>query len=484
MVALLSGALIGNMFGTRGNLELRVGTDSCSFIDEDKLAQPLGFTLKLDKFDIEKYPTEYRMYVFAEGDKRYSVIQTASIKDCREWIPVSGTETRYRVAEYYPDIQIEDTLKACNDPSAPSAVRVKVLDGKAPSEKWVMAGPPTGVVKGLQIQCIEPGGHDALAAATGSPTPEKHLITIDHNTFEVRLGQTYTAPGSGRKFTVVEFLPDFYYDFQKKGAATRSAAPNNPALGIEETTAGKAEREWLFANMPGHGHKPEQLDAVYKYIPPVSPIEQLWAIDGKTQELIFASGGKIVLSQSLKAGQQQQVSIPASEENGNGRIVTIELQETLDHAVMSKVARTLSQEPKNPGVLVEVKRGDSVRQAYLVPDADSAPIEDGLSLAFKARSEQPKAYKSYVSVVNDEGAATQSTIAVNAPLKYNGYTFYQSGYRSDKKGDCSSFRVVNDPGLGAVYAGLIMVAIGVIYTYYVRPRQTAGGNSRLKEGLS
>jgi hypothetical protein len=481
-VAVLAGALIGNMFGTRGNLELKVGSDSSVFIDEDNLAHPLGFSVKLDAFDIEKYPIEHRLYVLGEGTGNASIIQTSSIKDSRTWKTISGTSNRYRIVEYYPDIDLQDSMAASLDGAAPSAVRIKVQDGARSFEKWLPAGINSNVAKGLQLQYLA-GGDAALIAATSSPTPAKHQITINHEALEVRLGQSWTVAASGRQFKLVDFMPDYYYDFEKKCSATRGANPNNPAICIEEiTAAGNGERQWIFANMPGHGRKPDQLEAVYKYIPPVPPLEQLWGVDSKTQELLFAQGGKIILRQPFKPGQPQRINIAASEENGPARDVTLECMEVLEHAVPCQVARSLSQEAKNPGVLLEIDSGEIVRKGYLVAShAESLPVDNTLRIVFQARAAQPKEYRSQVSIIEDGATIKKAAVAVNAPLQFKGYQFYQSSYRSDKKGDFSIFKVVNDPGLGAVYTGLIMVGLGVLYIYYIRPRKAAGANVRTAE---
>jgi cytochrome c biogenesis protein ResB len=66
----------------------------------------------------------------------------------------------------------------------------------------------------------------------------------------------------------------------------------------------------------------------------------------------------------------------------------------------------------------------------------------------------------------------EATIAVNAPLSYGGYEFYQSDWRASDL-DYSGLKIVRDPGLGLVYAGMIMLSAGVIFVFYIRPRIVA-----------
>jgi len=92
-----------------------------------------------------------------------------------------------------------------------------------------------------------------------------------------------------------------------------------------------------------------------------------------------------------------------------------------------------------------------------------------VAIVFESKAGEPKSYRSKVSVLEDNDVVREATIAVNAPLSYGGYEFYQSDWhKEDLK--YSGLKVVRDPGLGVVYAGMIMVALGVLFVFYVRPR--------------
>ncbi len=79
-----------------------------------------------------------------------------------------------------------------------------------------------------------------------------------------------------------------------------------------------------------------------------------------------------------------------------------------------------------------------------------------------------KAFRSRVTVVENGRTALSASIEVNHPLSYGGYTFYQSGFRPEDPGT-SELLVVRDPGLGIAYAGLGMVASGILFLFYGRP---------------
>ena len=53
---------------------------------------------------------------------------------------------------------------------------------------------------------------------------------------------------------------------------------------------------------------------------------------------------------------------------------------------------------------------------------------DMFNVDFYGKSDMPKAYRSWLSVIRDGKQIMKKTIEVNEPLKYEGVTFYQSSY--------------------------------------------------------
>ena len=138
-----------------------------------------------------------------------------------------------------------------------------------------------------------------------------------------------------------------------------------------------------------------------------------------------------------------------------------------------------SGEWKNPVVEVELQSGNE-KKIMLLPalDSKSEPLPDGKTyLAFEAKPDDVKAYRSALSVIEGGKAVAAKTVAVNDPLVYKGYHFYQSNFRKEDP-SYSGLLVVKDPGLGLIWAGFIMISVGVIYSSYLRPRPGPGRKSR------
>jgi hypothetical protein len=468
MVAVLCGALAGNIYGARGTLDLKVGKSAEFFKSQEELSQPLGFSLKLDAFEIEQYPTEYRLYVLnpAPKGKPALVAKSSGIEDSRKWTAVPKTESRFRVLEYHPDFDQQDTMQAVEDAAAPAAAQIKIVDDKAQSEFWLVEGKSHTGTHGLVLDYAPDGNLEQALLKTTRIAPPIQILTINNVAQEVRLGETYSVPVSGEKFKVLEFQPDFFMDTETKKASSRTNEPRNPALCIQ--VDGKSP-QWVYGALPLHGLKPGQLSATFQYVTASAPLERIWVIDGKTRELVLAGAGKIESRQSLKTGQPLTVNIPIHGEY-IARDITVQLNQALAHARPARIARTLSQEARNPAVLLEIEEGGAARQERLMAKGGAGiKLANGSLLSFESRAPAVKSFRSKVSVLEGGEVVRQATVAVNAPFYHKGYMFYQSNYRANEP-DYSGFKIVKDPGLSTVYIGLIMISLGVMYIYYIRPR--------------
>lgn len=78
---------------------------------------------------------------------------------------------------------------------------------------------------------------------------------------------------------------------------------------------------------------------------------------------------------------------------------------------------------------------------------------------------------SYQSIVDVPGIGAR-TISMNEPLDYKGYTFYQSSFDEDERGQpvASVFTVNRDPGRWIKYLGSLLIVLGSIHLFYFKRR--------------
>jgi len=143
-----------------------------------------------------------------------------------------------------------------------------------------------------------------------------------------------------------------------------------------------------------------------------------------------------------------------------------------------------SSEPNNPAVLVAVNGPEYQNHRWVFARfPDFTMHEDGTAgrpspLRLIYQYEKPgssprisgsiKNYKSTVSLVDNGSLVGERTLAVNRPLKFRGYTFYQTGYNPDDL-TWTSLEVVRDPGVPLVYSGFVLLIGGLFVVFYLNP---------------
>lgn len=85
-------------------------------------------------------------------------------------------------------------------------------------------------------------------------------------------------------------------------------------------------------------------------------------------------------------------------------------------------------------------------------------------------SNLPQSYESTVLVNNSH----EQVISMNEPLKFNGYTIYQSSFETNEQGEpvLSIFSVNYDPGRPIKYAGALCIVCGIGIMFYWKPKYT------------
>lgn len=99
-------------------------------------------------------------------------------------------------------------------------------------------------------------------------------------------------------------------------------------------------------------------------------------------------------------------------------------------------------------------------------------IDKDYSLVMAER--EPKKYVSAVRIYTKDMKIYQDTIQVNKPLNVNGWRIYQLDYNREKGrwSDMSTFKLIKDPWLPAVYAGIFMMMAGAVCLFVGKKEKT------------
>jgi hypothetical protein len=124
----------------------------------------------------------------------------------------------------------------------------------------------------------------------------------------------------------------------------------------------------------------------------------------------------------------------------------------------------MSDEPDgyNPAVEVRIDKPDGTTTRRRIFEQFPAPgkPQDALDMSYM---KMPSRYVSEVEVVRDGAVAASKSIEVNHPLHCGGYYFYQQDLGESRAGPYSVLTVASDSGLNAVYAGYVMLAVGLCW---------------------
>jgi len=126
-----------------------------------------------------------------------------------------------------------------------------------------------------------------------------------------------------------------------------------------------------------------------------------------------------------------------------------------------------SNEPgSNPAVLIEYKTPKgSVVDKFIFAKFDNPVFEDDMIYVdYKLNVKQ---VYSDIEIIKDGKVFKTATIAVNGPLHFGGYHFYQNEYDAVAE-KYALLGVVSDTGLYAVYAGYALLCAGALRHFWFR----------------
>lgn len=131
-----------------------------------------------------------------------------------------------------------------------------------------------------------------------------------------------------------------------------------------------------------------------------------------------------------------------------------------------------SKSPKNPAIQVQVSGGPQDRTEWVYLKFPGMHRDPKAEIVLEYRqigaTGRVKDFKSTLRLLQDGQVVASKTIEVNKPLKYAGWAIYQSSYDSIRE-SWSGLEIAKDPGVPLVYLGFLLITVGVLYGFYIRP---------------
>lgn len=483
LVIILVGAGVTALIGTNGSLPLFEGQSRSSFRGERE-------AIRL--FD-RSTGTEHSRVL----PKRFGKLRTLD-----NALPeaVNRDGLRIDLVRYLPDAKSE-TAVVNDSPMSRHAVHLATAGGEP---FWIFEGHASQAGISLTALPDAPSARNhanEVSSANHSRTSGSVVVMFAGETFLLdieRLGEPQPLGDSGFSASVLQI-----YAHAKVAAGgtvvDASPQPINPAARVEVSgPVGRIEK-LAFAKFPDFESvlsSEGEIDVNIRYEPAGGGAAT--GAKGPGVELITWPGAEVLLALTIGAdGTATSTDVPLGGAFTNpayGSPVT--LVAAFDHARTTESYSPVSppREDRTPAILARVQRGESkptdvwlVKHKPRMVAAGTAVVElvytdeqidlgfavalDKFNLGYYPGGRRPRSFSSNVTVTDPEtGLARQHLISMNHPLKFGGFTLFQSSYQMGGGKTMSVLSVAKDPGMPIVFTGYVLLLVGMSWTLSVRMR--------------
>jgi hypothetical protein len=465
---IVGGASISNIWGVRGYIHFFTGKvyDSFNLTSYNKILDKknkLDFQLRLDKFEVEYYPADYRVYAYVRKGSSDAFGKPYSFKamdDVEYKIkPVNG---KLKIVKFYSNFATKEVLKEDENGYPATKVLMKfgnqVTDGifmdKLGLDRFFLPNSDGMVIFKWQQPAspLKEVGEKLILKAE-LPNGEEKGFTLQLNK-EYDFSKNYTVKAD-------RVLPSFSVEKAKaEKIDTRRDNPDNPAIRLifKNKKTNKTQEHWVFQNFPefSHGQKiPENASLRFIYVP-FKQTKPVYIVSGdkKVTEILK---GKVVKKYTLKNNSLEFDKY------------TVVFDKFLKKASVEHISGNKEGSFDNPVVeCIWEANGQKENIRFSAKDKNATFVEQGkVALVLRNKETEPKAYRSFISVLRDGKVVKKKILEVNSPLVYGGYYFYQSNF-DPKDPNYSGVMVVKDPGVYIVFVGFFMLVVGGVLRFYFK----------------
>jgi len=492
IILILLGGIIGGRFGISGQMTIAEGQG------EKMLQLPTNvLVVHHHASDLtRRFPTDFDTHAWVHQPNQAFLV------------PIGNETLQLTVDTYYPDAQVTEEVTGDGVDEAP-AVQVHLSHEMQEETLWLLANDPErfGVGWGgahvIFLAPETPASFEQLTTGTIAQEPPRGVVSI-HLPREAKarripvpdeLGHPIKLEGTPYTVTFKDYFPDF--TMTEQGLGSRSEQPNNPAVSFTLSGPEGADAHLLFAlhpDFPSMHARAVVITATVGYthvtsavLPPNaialirSPSKStltaaLTGMDASTRQLItpletatryeHPSLGYAfeVLAYHPKARLTQHVTNRSDEVKAEALHVTAQLGDAHDEAWaglrgstelhLGKETIVLDYQPDERELPVTIKLSDFRKTEY-----------PGISMA--------EEFESDVQLTDTQrGLILMRKISMNNPLRYRGYSFFQSSYIPGQV-ETTILSVRNDPGTPIVYAGFLIVIAGLVSLFVSRSKATS-----------
>ncbi|MFQ5964458.1 MAG: cytochrome c biogenesis protein ResB [Candidatus Scalinduaceae bacterium] len=482
IILTLIGCLIDFQLGENGGVNVYEGEYVDYYLKRDYEKVPLDFQVYCDDFIIERHPPKYRLVSYVKDKDRQKTIPVKMGKR----IKIPGSYYAVTVKDYYPDAEyLREPINISKEPENP-AIYVQLFGSQhIAAEGWLLARGRNWYndsERDLKIEYLWADNDEdyerLLKTTKKSKKAELSIILEEKNILKkvpIEVGKGIAIDGTDYQIEIKEFT----LDYANRSKPLKEQAPNNPGVRVEIIGPQGIDSRWSFTKYPDYWDKAHQTK--YKDVKLICYVPDDFSLASNRLRIVQNKNGKQAFSY-IK--DENVISITDWEINKVYDIDETDLQLKIikyfpSYSVRKEVVRKSDNHEGHahppgehvgtPAIFVEIDgpRG-KVGEWILSQNPPVWYTDNNFALLYERSGMAVKDYKSKLRVLEDGKTVLSKTIEVNDPLKYKGYVFYQSSY--DPEGErYTGLQVTRNPGLSVVYSGFILLCVGVVFIFYVKP---------------
>ncbi len=478
LILIMIGSMVDGIYGRKGAINLLEGQKVQHFYTYDGMKKiPMEFELLLDDFELVKHEPKFELIAYVKKkDKERKISTKVGVVQ-----KVVSSPYKVTVKKYIPDAELKrepiNTAKELKNP----AVFVQFLNlGRMDSEGWLLAQhrnwyEPLG--KGLRIEYVWTKTDEERQKVVSSEIKDdssenkkEGLLVVNLKDrdrsleYPFRIGEHYNVGNSEYHIQILEYVGDF----SNRQLPIDQQTNDNPAAKIEIHGPDGNEERWLFANYPEwdemHETKYKNINLLFKAPGSVPGMKHLIRI-------VQDSNGENVLLYYLdkKKVEEKKWELDKIYNVGDSGY-QIKLTKYFQSFGFREEVVQRSDTPNNPAIFVETSGPSGMVSEWLFAKEKRAwwYDDENLALLYQEEREMIKDFKSKLSVLVDGEVVKTKVIEVNDPLSYGGLDFYQANYDPNNP-KFSGIQISSHPGIPIVYSGFIILCIGIVFIFYIKP---------------
>jgi cytochrome c biogenesis protein ResB len=407
------------------------------------------------------------------------------------------------VDRYYPDAVVNEEITGGGTEDNP-AIRLLVSHREQQDELWLLARDPERMGAGwgeAHLLFLEPATDrqfKELLRPSGAAEPSRGVVTVRMKGMAAPvelpvpdvLSRSVELTGTPYRVTFKDYFPDFA--LTEHGPSNRSQEPNNPAVSLTLEGPEGVDAYLLFALHPEisamHGWRHTiQADVAYTHpsgraLPP-NAVAVLLGPSGTLSAVLTGSGAERQAIEPVDIGARYThpwIGYEFEVAAFHPRASIAQHVENRSDEVRAEAIHLIGEEDGRRAEAWVGLRGQSElalgREAITV---EYRPAQRELPFAIKLLDFRKTDYPGTQMAASFEcdvqlsdpqrGLILMRKISMNNPLRYRGYSLYQSSFIPGEV-ETTVLSVRNDPGTPFVYAGFLIVIAGVVFMFVLRSR--------------